>query len=553
MKLKQKLTIPTLIGIFFILTIFPSTAYAHSEFASSNPTNGSVLKASPKTIELKFSDKITLSADALQLVDSKSKIIKTKKPKLSSSNVSFSVDIPKLKDGNYIALYSVVSGDTHVIKGAISFSVGDETKANQSTNQNQIAKLLAEKKIPKSVEYSKNISRFFIFLSVSLICSLVIFRAYFPGIKNNVRLKYIFNISIIMCALASFLNLGFKADEVGSFRLLKAFNPIEIGQEINTNIGRVYAFRILICALIYIFWRLKTKAINRTILVSLVGLLVLSIALTGHATTGEYQKLAFIFDLVHVVGASFWLGGLIIIPFLRNDKNYKEIVSKFSKCVIYAVIAILISGVFATWRQAGTLQAVKETFYGNLVLSKLAIYLVLIIIAFFSRAFVKRLFLVKTEDETTKNKLTKLIYIESLLLVLVLSLSSVLVETVPAKVAINASITKQVVTKKSIVEVNVESTKFGFNTVHVYVLDRNGSPLRVGEGINTLQESIIDATWSNKDKNIENLPVTMRFLGLNHFSSTKSYIPAPGKWTLSINVKIDEFTSVSIKTDIVFR
>lgn len=128
-----------------------------------------------------------------------------------------------------------------------------------------------------------------------------------------------------------------------------------------------------------------------------------------------------------------------------------------------------------------------------------------------------------------------------------------MVETVPAKVAINASITKQVVTKKSIVEVNVESTKFGFNTVHVYVLDRNGSPLRVGEGINTLQESIIDATWSNKDKNIENLPVTMRFLGLNHFSSTKSYIPAPGKWTLSINVKIDEFTSVSIKTDIVFR
>lgn len=155
MKLKQKLTIPTLIGIFFILTIFPSTAYAHSEFASSNPTNGSVLKASPKTIELKFSDKITLSADALQLVDSKSKIIKTKKPKLSSPNVSFSVDIPKLKDGNYIALYSVVSGDTHVIKGAISFSVGDETKANQSTNQNQIAKLLAEKKYLNQLNIQK--------------------------------------------------------------------------------------------------------------------------------------------------------------------------------------------------------------------------------------------------------------------------------------------------------------------------------------------------------------------------------------------------------------
>ena len=281
--------------------------------------------------------------------------------------------------------------------------------------------------------------------------------------------------------------------------------------------------------------------------------MALTPALTGHASSGDYQRVAFILDVTHVAGASIWFGGLILIPFFLKNENYKQIVKQFSSIALACVVVIFGSGIFAFWRQSQSVDAATETFFGKLVLFKILFFFVVVAIAFFSRRHVKKILDSGEEEKVTKKKLTKLVYLESVFLVVVMVLSSLLVNSVPAKTSLEAGIDRQITSGKYIVEVTVDKTKIGPNTIHVYVLGKNGVPTRLGGGINTLQESLITLTWSNPEKKIDALPVQMRFLGLNHFVSTDSNISFPGTWTLKANIKIDEFNSEIVTTKIKFR
>lgn len=530
----------------------PTMASAHSEFVSSSPSNGEVLSESPKTIDVTFSDKISLSLDSFQLLNSKSAKIDTEKAKITNSKLTLSVEIPKLKDDNYIVIYTIVSADTHVIKGAFSFTIGDASKAqSQSENQNQIAELLAEKETPRSTRLASLVSHFLIFVSIALIIAAIAFKLLILEAKLNKKNNIFFYITTLLCIAATFISVGLQAATSGNYKLSKAFSPNVLNQEFHTQYGKIYFLRIIICLLAIFVWKFSQSIIVKAVLLLSAWGLALTPALTGHASSGEFKQLTFIFDVAHVIAASIWIGGLILIPFYYRDSKFKNIVSKFSKIAFYCVITILITGLYAFWRQSKTLEAARFTFFGQLVFYKIAIFISLIVIAYFSRSQVKKL--LSKSDDQNKKKLIKLIYLESILLVVVMMLTSVLVNSVPAKTAIDAGTTKQIVSKKYIIEVDINTTKAGFNNVHVYLLNKNGTPKQAGEGINALQEELIVATWSNDDKKIEALPLKMRFLGLNHFVSTESNVPSPGVWTLSIRIKIDEFTNEFGTVKIKFR
>ncbi len=519
-------------------------AYAHSEFTSSNPTNGAVLKESPKNIEISFSDKINLSFDSFRLLDSDSKQIKTKMPKVEKTGNSMIVEIPKLKDGHYVVVYSIVSEDSHVIKGAISFSVGK--KVIQNVDDNQISKLLESKKTPTYLGFTRNILQFILYISIALTIFLIVFRVFiFDDIKNK-QLNILFYLATIFGITSSILSIGIQAAAEGSFSISKVFSSTIIFQEIDTRIGTLYAIRAVLFILLAVLWKLNIKIFTKFILPILALSILLTIALAGHASSGEYQQIAFIFDIIHVLAASIWFGGLLALPILLKKANYKEILRKFSTIALYCVIAILVTGIFAAWRQIGNVEVAINTFYGKLVLAKMAMYILLILTAVYTRKFTRMILKQEaniSDDTRIKKRILKYIYFECLVLIFVMSTTSVLVNAVPARISYNASVTKQVVTKKSIIEITVDQTKFGPNEIHVYVLNKNGTPKQVGVGINTLQEKIAVLSWSNPDAKIDKLPVDLRFLGLNHFISTNSFIPSPGNWELQVRINIDDFNS----------
>ena len=57
----------------------------------------------------------------------------------------------------------------------------------------------------------------------------------------------------------------------------------------------------------------------------------------------------------------------------------------------------------------------------------------------------------------------------------------------------------------------------------------------------------------NDDGKSKSIKMLMRFEGLNHFSGYGTLIPAPGKWKLSLDIKVSKSQSIKGDSTFTFR
>lgn len=103
------------------LLLASGLAQAHAHLQSSTPVEGSTLSTAPTTLELKFSEAVTVTALTLGKSDEKGQALQfsTKEPveKVTAA-------IPALTPGKYVISYRVVSDDNHVMSGTVHFTLG---------------------------------------------------------------------------------------------------------------------------------------------------------------------------------------------------------------------------------------------------------------------------------------------------------------------------------------------------------------------------------------------------------------------------------------------
>jgi putative copper resistance protein D len=114
--------------------------------------------------------------------------------------------------------------------------------------------------------------------------------------------------------------------------------------------------------------------------------LVGAIAWTGHAgsTLGELGDLHLAADVLHLVAASAWVGGLIGLLVLfavgrrRPSPEWAPLqldaVRRFSTIGLAIVAALIGSGIVNAWILVGSFRALLMTDYGQLLLIKLAVF-----------------------------------------------------------------------------------------------------------------------------------------------------------------------------------
>ena len=140
--------------------------------------------------------------------------------------------------------------------------------------------------------------------------------------------------------------------------------------------------------------------------------LALSPALAGHAAAAGAAAVAA--DAVHVVAAGGWMGGLFMLlaagipaartlPAGRRIDGMSRLVNAFSPTAITFAIILLITGVFASWRNIGSATLLLESRYGQVLLVKLAVLSAAALIGLFNwkRA---RPMLASTGDEGTMRR-----------------------------------------------------------------------------------------------------------------------------------------------------
>jgi putative copper resistance protein D len=172
-----------------------------------------------------------------------------------------------------------------------------------------------------------------------------------------------------------------------------------------TDFGQIWGVRLLlmpVLAAVLLLLRSRFDHSGRSI-ASVVALvlalsLVGSVAWAGHAAANMGSDLKgnahLLGDILHLVAAAAWVGALAPLALILNLSNdsvrpllkiSRIATLRFSTLGIISVGMILLTGLNNTWVLAGSIRALTATDYGNLLILKLILFLLMLGLASFNR------------------------------------------------------------------------------------------------------------------------------------------------------------------------
>ena len=112
-----------------VLLVTPSPASAHAELLESTPGPAAVVDAAPTEILLRFSEGVDPIDPAIRIVDADGREVARGAGDQSAGNdtIALAIEDATFAEGTYLVAWQAVSADSHNIRGAFTFSVGEES------------------------------------------------------------------------------------------------------------------------------------------------------------------------------------------------------------------------------------------------------------------------------------------------------------------------------------------------------------------------------------------------------------------------------------------
>ena len=99
-------------------------ADAHAKLARSEPAAASTLRRAPGEVRLWFTESLEATFSSAHLLDGERRRVDGAEGKVDGANAALlRMTLPALGDGRYTVVYRVVSIDSHVTAGELSFSI----------------------------------------------------------------------------------------------------------------------------------------------------------------------------------------------------------------------------------------------------------------------------------------------------------------------------------------------------------------------------------------------------------------------------------------------
>jgi copper resistance protein D len=243
-------------------------------------------------------------------------------------------------------------------------------------------------------------SRFIHFTSTIVLFGGTLFdlRSGLPRIRSE-RLVRLQSAVLFAAAIGSFLSgLAWFLFTVGNMSgsLVEALD-LETQWSVlsDTGFGQVWAARIVVMLLIVVLVGLRGASILgrrlSILLAVLAAFLLASLAGVGHTQVDEGMPaiVHVTSDAVHLLAAGAWLGGLLPLGMVVASCRTKQlsndhavfVLSRFSGMAYVAVAALVASGAINGFFLIGSWSALVGTSYGELLLSKLGLFGVMLCLA----------------------------------------------------------------------------------------------------------------------------------------------------------------------------
>jgi putative copper export protein len=200
-------------------------------------------------------------------------------------------------------------------------------------------------------------------------------------------------VCIILLVLSSFILLFTRAAEMSSLPLATIL-PVLPKVLFKTHYGQVWLVRVTVIIALWISLligkqRLDSRAVPAFMLV-VAAVLAFTRSASSHAADAGHLKLPEIMDWLHLMAASLWGGGLLVLSTVLLPKVIKysnqrltvvaDIAQRFSALAGVALAGVILTGVYNAWLQVGSFQALWKSPYGQTLISKLLLLVVLIML-----------------------------------------------------------------------------------------------------------------------------------------------------------------------------
>jgi copper transport protein len=389
-------------------------ASAHAALTGSDPKQGSVVDKAPAQVSLTFSEKVAMNDGSLRVLDPKGKRVDTGKA-TNLSGTTYGVKLRSgLPDGTFTVTYQVVSADSHPVSGAFTFSIGAPSQTSVAASGQEVGGGVV------GVLYgaARYVSYAGFILLVGGAAFVLACWQRGAGVRPVQRLVIAGWLALTGATLALLLLRG---SYVGSGKIGDIFDLTLLGQVLQTKSGAALVSRLLLLAAAALFIAVLFGAYVKrdeadasgssdeaaaekkdlTFGLAIGGAVVAAglaatWAMAEHASTGIQTGVAMPVDVLHLLAVAVWLGGLatlLVALFRAPVETQIEAVAvrRFSRLAFGAVLTLVATGIYQSWRQVGTWSALTDTTYGQLLLVKVALVAVLVGIASISRRWTGQL------------------------------------------------------------------------------------------------------------------------------------------------------------------
>lgn len=533
-------------------------AAAHAALLETTPAAEQLVDAAPSEVTLLFSERVGTKLGASKVFDPSG--ARADEGRVSTRRDGREVVVPlkgALPRGTYLVQWRVVSEDSHPITGVFTFSVGVES---------EVAAEVGAPGAPPGPRLVLAASRVLGFSGLLVLAGLPVFLAFlWPAgarVRRVRRVLWAAWAALTAGATAALLAQGPYASGVG---LAGVTDGDLLREVLETEGGRAIAARLLLLvlaatALVSVgAWgsHAPRRSPSLLVLAFLGAPLAATFALAGHANAGDLRSVATAVDALHLVAVSTWTGGLLALALLLRRLDLRVVLPRWSVVATGAVVVMVATGSFASWREVRSLDALLITDYGRLLLVKVLLVAAMLVVAWGARDLVRRRYAapvvhasttrsepdrLAASERAAQTQLRRSVLLETLIAAVVVALTAVLVQTTPARTAHAPTYSGTSTAGDLRVQVDVEPARSGVaNIVHVYLQDRTGKAIDVAEVSGRLLQGDLV------------VPVPLPRKSLGHYEQPRVLLEVGGDWRLEVVVRTSEVDSATTVQTVPFR
>jgi len=393
------------------VVLSPALLLAHAKLLRSDPAANAALTAQPAHISLWFSERPEPKFTVVQLLDSAGAAIVLGQPVVDAKAMEITLDVPpNLPSGKYTVSWRTAAADGHASSGRFAFTLTLPPKAEPATpppvavpadtqvvhrirpRANSLVVANEPSAVTSALRWAELVSL------LTIIGAIVVRLVVLPrsgwsselvaDAADRARVLAQGAVVLLLCTTLYRATTQTQMMTGAPSSLIGALGALVR----DTRWGQGWSIGAAgVLAIVLGLFAARRGAGGWTIAALGAVMASLGQALTGHAASNAHVALAVSVDVVHVLGAGAWVGGLTVVvlsalPATRrlgtaeSNRAGSALVRAYHNAATEAVALVLISAVVAAWLRLPSLSDLWTTPYGNMLLRK--VFFVVVVLLF---------------------------------------------------------------------------------------------------------------------------------------------------------------------------